>query len=161
MDRRAFLEAMAVAAASGLPLESKSALAADGKAVYDLPRFGNVSLLHFTDCHAQLMPVHFREPSVNLGVGPANGRPPHLVGEHLLKAYGIKPSTPEAHAFTFLDFEQAAKTYGRLGGFALLSTLVRRMRASRPGALLLDGVDTWQGSATALWSLGQDMIDAC
>ena len=89
MDRRDFLEAMAVAAASGLPLASRSALAADGDKVYDLPRFGNVSLLHFTDCHAQLVPVHLREPSVNLGVGPANGRPPHLVGENLLKAYGI------------------------------------------------------------------------
>ena len=161
MDRRAFLEAMAVAAASGLPLASGPALAADGKAVYDLPRFGNVSLLHFTDCHAQLLPVHFREPSVNLGIGPAKARPPHLVGDHLLKAYGIAPRSREAHAFTFLDFQQAAKTYGRLGGFAHLATLVKRLKASRPGALLLDGGDTWQGSATALWSNGQDMIDAC
>ena len=96
MDRRSFLEAMAVAAASGLPLASRSALAADGKAVYDLPRFGNVSLLHFTDCHAQLLPVHFREPNVNLGVGPAKGRPPHLVGDHLLKAYGVAPRSRSA-----------------------------------------------------------------
>ena len=161
MDRRDFLEAMAVAAASGLPLASKSALAADGKAVYDVPRFGNVSLLHFTDCHAQLLPVHFREPSVNLGVGPAKGRPPHLVGDRLLKAYGIAPRSREAHAFTYLDFQQAAKTYGKLGGFAHLATLVKRLKASRPGALLLDGGDTWQGSATALWTNGQDMIDAC
>ena len=89
MDRRSFLEAMAVAAASGLPLASRSALAAEGRGFYDIPRFGNVSLLHFTDCHAQLLPLHFREPSVNLGVGPAQGKPPHLVGEHLLKAYGV------------------------------------------------------------------------
>src|SRR5688572_24776338 len=107
MDRRAFLEAMAVAAASGLPLASRAALAADGSAVYDLPRFGNVSLLHFTDCHAQLLPVHFREPNVNLGVGPALGRPPHLVGEHLLRAYGIKSRSRDAHAFTYLDFQEA------------------------------------------------------
>ena len=160
MDRRSFLEAMAVAAASGLPLASRSALAADSNAVYDLPRFGNVSLLHFTDCHAQLLPVHFREPNVNLGAGPALGRPPHLVGEHLLKAYGIKPRSRDAHAFTYLDFQEAAKTYGRLGGFAHLATLVKRLKAMRPGALLLDGGDSWQGSATALWTKGQDMIDA-
>src|SRR5688500_211016 len=101
MDRRSFLEALAVAAASCLPLASRSALAQDGGAFYDLPRFGNVSLLHMTDCHAQLLPVHFREPNVNLGVAEARGRPPHLVGEHLLKAYGIKPGTREAHAFTY------------------------------------------------------------
>jgi len=161
MDRRSFLEAIAVAAASGLPLASRSALAADGRGFYDIPRFGNVSLLHFTDCHAQLLPLHFREPSVNLGVGPAQGKPPHLVGEHLLKAYGVKAGSREAHAFTFLDFQEAARTYGRMGGFAHLATLVKRLEASRPGALLLDGGDTWQGSATALWTRGQDMIDAC
>ncbi|MCZ2414725.1 MAG: thiosulfohydrolase SoxB, partial [Burkholderiales bacterium] len=130
-------------------------------AMYEVPRFGNVSLLHFTDCHAQLLPIYFREPSVNLGVAGARGRPPHLVGEHLLKAFGVRPGTPEAHAFTFLDFEAAARTYGKVGGFAHLATLVRQLKASRPGALLLDGGDTWQGSATALWSKGQDMVDAC
>ena len=161
MDRRCFLEAIAVAAASGLPLASRSALAADGRDLYDIPSFGNVSLLHFTDCHAQLLPVQFREPSVNLGVGRAIGKPPHLVGERLLKAYGIKPGTREAHAFTYLDFQQAAKAYGRMGGFAHLATLIKRMKDSRPGALLLDGGDTWQGSATALWTNGQDMVDAC
>jgi sulfur-oxidizing protein SoxB len=160
MDRRSFLEALAVAAASGLPLASRSALAAGTEAVYDLPRFGNVSLLHMTDCHAQLLPVHFREPNVNLGVAQARGRAPHLVGEHLLRAYGIAPRSREAHAFTHLDFVEAARVYGTLGGFAHLSTLVKRLKASRPGALLLDGGDTWQGSATALWSKGQDMVDA-
>ncbi len=160
MDRRAFLEAMAVAAASGLPLASRSALAADGDALYDLPRFGNVSLLHFTDCHAQLLPQHFREPNVNLGIGSAAGRAPHLVGEALLKTYGIAPRTREAHAFTYLDFAEAAKVYGKLGGFAHIATLVKRLKASRPGALLLDGGDSWQGSGTALWTRAQDMIDA-
>jgi len=160
MDRRAFLEALAVAAASGLPLASRAALAGDGKEVYELPPFGNASLLHFTDCHAQLMPVHFREPNVNLGVGPAAGKPPHLVGENFLRAYGIAPRTRNAYAFTFLEFEQAAKVYGRMGGFAHLATLVKRLKASRPGALLLDGGDSWQGSATSLWTQGQDMIDA-
>ncbi|MGZ5080238.1 MAG: thiosulfohydrolase SoxB [Usitatibacter sp.] len=160
MDRRAFLEALAVAAASGLPFASKAALAGDGKEIYNLPRFGNVSLLHMTDCHAQLLPVYFREPNVNLGMGAAAGRPPHLVGEPLLKAYEFAPHSRNAYAFSHLEFEQAAKVYGRMGGFAHLATLVKRLRASRPGALLLDGGDTWQGSATALWSRGQDMIGA-
>jgi S-sulfosulfanyl-L-cysteine sulfohydrolase len=161
MDRRSFLEALAVAAAAGLPLASRSALAQDGRAFYDVPRFGNVSLLHMTDCHAQLLPVYFREPSVNLGIAEARGRPPHLVGAHLLKAYGIPPGTREAHAFTYIDFERAARAYGKLGGFAHLAALVKRMKASRPGALLCDGGDTWQGSGTALWSKGQDMVEAC
>ncbi len=161
MSRRDFLQALATAAAAGLPLQGCVTAGPRAEAMYDLPRFGNVSLLHFTDCHAQLLPVHFREPSVNIGVGAAAGRAPHLVGEHLLKAFGIRPGTPEAHAFTCLDFEAAALTYGKLGGFAHLATLVKRIRASRPGALLLDGGDTWQGSATALWSDGQDMVEAC
>jgi S-sulfosulfanyl-L-cysteine sulfohydrolase len=159
MNRRDFLESLAIAAAAGLPIASRSALAADAS-LYDIPRFGNVSLLHYTDCHAQLLPVHFREPNVNLGIAGAAGKPPHLVGEHLLKAYGIRRGTPEAHAFTYLDFDKAARTYGKIGGFAHKATLVKRLKASRPGALLLDGGDTWQGSATALWSKGQDMVDA-
>jgi len=162
MDRREFLNILAIASAAGLPLASREALAAaDGGKLYDVPRFGNVSLLHMTDCHAQLMPIYFREPNVNLGVAGAAGKAPHLVGEHLLKAYGVRKGSEQAHAFTHLDFAQAARTYGKVGGFAHLATLVKSLKASRPGALLLDGGDTWQGSATALWSNGQDMVDAC
>lgn len=162
MHRREFLQLLAAAAAAGFALDSRSLLAAQGaEKLYDLPRFGNVHFLHFTDCHAQLLPIYFREPNVNLGIGAARGRAPHLVGEHLLKAFGIRPKSIEAHAFTHLDFAAAAKAYGKVGGFAHLATLVKRLRAGRPGALLLDGGDTWQGSATALWSRGQDMVDAC
>ena len=159
MNRREFLGTLAAAAACGVPLDAAHAQVA--QKLYDLPRFGNVSLLHFTDCHAQLLPIHFREPSANIGVGESAGRFPHLVGEHLLKQAGITPGTAEAHAFTYLDFAAAARRYGKVGGFAHMTTLVKRLRASRPGALLLDGGDTWQGSATALWTKGQDMIDAC
>ena len=163
MNRRDFLQVVAAAAAAGLPVDARPALdLASGASFYDgIERFGNVSLLHFTDCHAQLKPIFFREPSVNLGVGDAAGKPPHLVGEALLRHFGIRPGTREAHAFTYLDFERAAKAYGAVGGFAHLATLVKKLRASRPGALLLDGGDTWQGSATALWTKGQDMVDAC
>ncbi|MDP2133940.1 MAG: thiosulfohydrolase SoxB [Sulfuritalea sp.] len=162
MNRREFLQILAAASAAGFALDARSVWAA-GKAdsLYELKKFGNVHLLHFTECHAQLMPIYFREPSVNLGIGGALGKAPHLVGEHLLKAFNIKPGGIEAHAFTYLNFEKAAKTYGKVGGFAHLATLVKRLRAERPGALLLDGGDTWQGSATALWSKGQDMVDAC
>jgi len=162
LNRREFMQVMGIAAASGMVLDAPEALAApSADKLYELPRFGNVHFLHFTDCHAQLKPVYFREPSVNLGVGDAVGRMPHLVGEHLLKVAGMRPGTREAHAFTCLNFEKAAATYGKVGGFAHLATLVKRMKASRPGALLLDGGDTWQGSATALWTKGQDMVDAC
>ncbi len=158
LSRREFLQALAAAAAAGLPLDSRPQPKED--AFYELPCFGNVSLLHFTDCHAQLLPVHFREPNVNLGVGAARNRPPHLVGEALLKHFRLRPGSREAHAFTHLDFTQAAKTYGKLGGFAHLATLVKRLRAERRASLLLDGGDTWQGSATSLWTRGQDMIEA-
>ena len=161
MNKREFLQALAVAAAGGLPLTGVRAQFTPSHAqFYDQPRFGNVHFLHFTDCHAQLLPVHFREPNVNLGVADMRDRPPHLVGEALLRAFRIAPGSPDAHAFTYLDFDKAARVYGKLGGFAHLATLVKRLRSSRPGALLLDGGDTWQGSATALWSKGQDMVEA-
>lgn len=161
LSRREFLRILAIASAGGLALDSPGALAQGrGEALYDLPKFGNVGLLHFTDCHAQLLPIWFREPDVNIGVAGAAGEPPHLVGEHLLRRFRIAPGSREAHAFTFLDFEQAARTYGKVGGFAHLATLVKRLRADRPGALLLDGGDTWQGSGTALWTRGQDMVEA-
>ena len=164
IGRREFLQVLAVASAGGMALGQKEVLAGDMAAaqkLYELPAFGNVSFMHFTDCHAQLNPIYFREPSVNLGVSEAIGRPPHLVGENLLKYFKIAPGTPAAHAFTYLNFEQAAQTYGKVGGFAHLATLVKQVRASRPHALLLDGGDTWQGSATALWTKRQDMVDAC
>jgi sulfur-oxidizing protein SoxB len=161
MNRREFMQMLAVAAASGFALNSRSALSADNAGnYYDLPPFGNVSLLHITDCHAQLLPIYFREPNVNIGLGQSKNKPPHLVGEEMLKYFGVRPGTPEAYAFTYLDFDNAALTYGKVGGFAHLATLIKKIRASRPGSLLLDGGDTWQGSATALWTKGQDMVDA-
>jgi sulfur-oxidizing protein SoxB len=161
MNRREFLRLLAVAGACGVPLLNARALEhADGEALYDLPPFGNVSLLHFTDAHAQLLPLWSREPAANLGFGAARGRSPHVVGEQLLRLYGIAPGSLEAHALSCVDFVAAARVYGKTGGFAAMATLVQRLRASRPGALLLDGGDTWQGSGTALWTRGADMVAA-
>ena len=167
LGRREFLQVLAAAGAAGMALgrwaEADAASAED--ALYELPALGRgagfVSLLHLTDCHAQLLPLHFREPSVNLGVGSMAGRFPHLVGERFLAAAGVAPGSALAHAYTYLDFERAARRYGKVGGFAHLATLVKRLKAGRPGALLLDGGDTWQGSATALWTRAQDMVEAC
>ena len=160
MTRREFLHTLAVAAAAGFPLGSKARAAAIN-GFYDLHSFGNnVTLMHFTDCHAQLLPSYFREPSMNIGVAGMAGKPPHLVGAALLKHYRISPNSRLAHAFTHLDFEHDARTYGQMGGFAHLATLVKKVRGQRPGALLLDGGDTWQGSATALWTKGEDMVQA-
>lgn len=172
ISRREFLQMLAIASASGLNLagcengsETPSAPASikankSPSDLYEVPTFGNVSLLHYTDCHAQLTPIYFREPSINLGIGDMRGRPPHLVGEQFLKYFGIAAGSAEAHAFTYLNFVEAAKKFGKVGGFAHLATLVKKIRAQRPGALLLDGGDTWQGSATSLWTDAQDMVDA-
>ena len=160
LNKREFVQLMGAAAVAGF---GARAHAADADRYAAPPPFkgpGTVSLLHMTDCHAQLNPLYFREPSVNLGLGEQRGQMPHLVGEQFLKAAGLRPGTPEAYAFTCLDFERAARRYGKVGGFAHLATLVKRLKASRPGALLLDGGDTWQGSATSLWTNAQDMVDA-
>ena len=161
MDRRSFLQLLAAAAASGMALPTRAAQAETAAAnYYEAPAFGNVSFLHITDCHAQLNPIYFREPNVNIGIGSMWGKVPHLVGDHFLNHFNFKPNTLDAHAFTFLNFEELAKIYGKVGGFAHLATLVKKVRANRPGALLLDGGDTWQGSGTALWTDAQDMVDA-
>ena len=161
LNRREFLQALAIASAGGMSLQSNFANAqTTAQKFYDLPKFGNVHFLHFTDCHAQLLPIYFREPNVNLGIGAQEGKTPHLVGEYFLKANGIKSGTRDAHAFTYLDYVAAAQNYGKMGGFAHMATLIKQIKSSRPGALLLDGGDTWQGSGTSLWTNGQDMVDA-
>jgi sulfur-oxidizing protein SoxB len=162
MNRRDFLEGIAFAAAAGLAVSDVRALDRGGDGTfYDaVTPFGNVSLLHFTDCHAQLLPTYYREPSVNLGVSGASGKPPHLVGDALLEHFAIAPGTRDAHAFTYLNYERAAVSFGAMGGFAHLATLIKRLKSARPGALVLDGGDSWQGSATSLWTRAQDMVDA-
>ncbi|NOX75320.1 MAG: thiosulfohydrolase SoxB [Gammaproteobacteria bacterium] len=162
ISRREFLQMLAVASTVGVQLPGQAATKGDvpAKKMYDLPTFGNVSLLHFTDCHAQLMPIWFREPNVNIGVGGMKSKAPHIVGKKFLSRFGINPNTPQAYAFTYLNFVEAARQYGKVGGFAHLATLIHHIRAQRPGSVLLDGGDTWQGSATALWTKGQDMVDA-
>ena len=159
LNRREFIQLLSLAATAGLPLTGRSS-SSDPAQIYDLPPFGNVSLLHFTDCHAQLLPLYFREPSANIGVGDAFGRVPHRVGSYFLDHFSIPQGAPEAYAYTCLDFEYMARQFGKVGGFAHLATLIKRIRALRPHSLLLDGGDTLQGSATALWTQGRDMIGA-
>ncbi|MBT4522249.1 MAG: thiosulfohydrolase SoxB [Halieaceae bacterium] len=161
MNRREFVELLLQGAVvSGLGGYAGSSLAS-GKKLYDIAPRGQVRLLHITDTHAQLLPIHFREPNVNLGVGAARGRMPHLVGKNLLRVLDDR-SPLLAHAFTHLDFTEAAEKFGRVGGFAHLRTLVKQLRGqvSEDASLLLDGGDTWQGSGTALWTRGMDMVGA-
>jgi len=165
LNRRQFIKLMGLAGAAGM-LPGTMAGCAARRALADLyetPKFGNVTLMHITDTHAQLKPIYFREPNVNLGFGGACGKAPHLVGDKLLAHFGVKPGSLEAHAFSYLNFTDAANTYGKVGGFAHLATLVKRIRAERGdgNTLLLDGGDTWQGSGTALWTRGKDMVGAC
>lgn len=164
LTRRQFLSLLNAAAAAGILPVSQGLKAAKHAGVYEVPKRGNVRLLHITDCHAQLLPVYFREPSVNIGIGEAYGKAPHLVGTRLLDRFGLGAANGmAAHAFTFLDFVDAARKYGKAGGFAHLSTLVKKLRHEfgEESTLLLDGGDTWQGSGTAYWTRGRDMVGAC
>ncbi len=159
MHRREFLQALALASISGSL--SEPALAGSSSPLYRLPERKRVaSLIHLTDCHAQLLPVHYREPGINIGVGASANMPPHLTGEALLRNYGLQRGSRLAHAFTHLDFGELARRYGKMGGFAHLATLVKLIESQRPGAMLADGGDSWQGSGTALWTRGADMVAA-
>ncbi|MDR3735406.1 MAG: thiosulfohydrolase SoxB [Acidobacteriaceae bacterium] len=154
LSRRSLL-----ASAGALPFSMPAAYAAAAD-MYDVPLHADARIIHITDTHAQANPVQFREPSVNIGVGAANGRPPHLVGEAFLKYFDIPAGGSAAHAFTFLDFERAAHKYGPMGGFAHLKTLIDQLRnqAGASRTMLVDGGDLTQGSGVANLSSGQDMI---
>lgn len=158
MDRRDFLTALALACLPGTGIAAANA----AERLYQLPpSAGAATLLHLTDCHAQLLPVHFREPDTNISTGSGKEKLAHLTGEALLKTYGFRRGSREAYAFSHLDYAELALRYGRMGGFAHLATLVRQIRSQRRGAVLVDGGDTWQGSATSLWTRGEDMVEAC
>ena len=164
LSRRDFVQvAGAAASLAGAGALGRRA-AAQAISQDDLLRFqplGQVTLLHFTDLHAQLVPLWFREPSVNLGVGESKGKPPHLTEGALLAAYGLKPGSTDAYAFTSQDFAALARHYGRIGGVDRLATLIKAVKAARPGrTLVLDGGDSWQGSYTALQTRGADMVRA-
>ena len=170
IDRRKFLKMLGAGAAAGttgisLPwmLGSAQAGANVAEDYYKVPMKGNARILHITDVHGQLRPVYFREPNVNLGVGDAYGRPPHLVGKKLLDHMGLKEGSIEEYAYTYLNFDKWAKEYGRMGGFAHLKTLLDSLRDSAGGrdkTLTVDGGDLWQGSGTSLWTRGVDMVEA-
>jgi len=163
LARREFIKLLGMAGAAGMLPASVFAAMRQPSDLYEVPGFGNVTLLHITDTHAQLNPVYFREPNVNLGIGSALGKAPHVVGDAFLKHFGIAPGGIKAHALTFLGFDEAARRFGKVGGFAHLKTLVDRIRAERGdgNSLLLDGGDTWQGSGTAYRTRGRDMVGAC
>ncbi len=152
------MQAVAAASVSGMLPAGLSA----GTNIYDVPSFGQVRLLHITDTHAQLNPVYFREPHINIGIGDSWGRPPHIVGSQFLKTFGIEPNSAEAYAFTYNDFPRLAEKFGKVGGYAYLKTLVNQLRQNfgSERTLLLDGGDSWQGTATALWTNGMEMVQA-
>ncbi|HUI13113.1 MAG TPA: thiosulfohydrolase SoxB [Xanthobacteraceae bacterium] len=158
MRRRDVLKVLAAASLSGVV--PRIGLADDDDP-YDVGRFGNARVLHMTDSHAQLLPVYYREPSVNIGVGTMAGRPPHLVGEAFLNHFGIAPGSRPAYAFTALDYQEAAHRYGHMGGFAQLKTLIDRLRGEvgAGNSILLDSGDLWQGSGLADAMTGADMVE--
>jgi sulfur-oxidizing protein SoxB len=159
VSRRDLLKVLAVGATAGLAPRQVEADGAAAERLLEFPALGNLTLLHLTDSHATLRPVFYREPSTLLGVGAERGKAPYLTGNEFLRAYRIAPGSAAAYAYSAVDFAALAARYGRMGGYAHLATLVKRTRAERPGrTLLLDGGDTLQGSATSLWSRGEDML---
>jgi S-sulfosulfanyl-L-cysteine sulfohydrolase len=165
ISRRHFAQAgLATAALMGSGLSGGwSRLAAQQQLTHaellEMAPFGNVTLIHLTDLHAQLRPIWFREADTKLGAGAARGQPPHLTGDAFLRHYGIEPGTPLAHALTHEDFVALGQAYGRMGGLDRIATVVKAIRADRPDALLLDGGDTWHGSLITLRTAGQDMVN--
>jgi sulfur-oxidizing protein SoxB len=165
ISRRDFLQvsmaASALVGASGFGnwgrLAAQQSLTQDQLLQFDT--FGNISLIHITDIHAQLKPIYFREPSINLGVGGNKGHVPHITGADFRKAYGIADGSPSAYALTYDDFSSLAQGYGRVGGMDRVATVINAIRADRPDALLLDGGDTWHGSYTCHHTAGQDMVN--
>ena len=165
ISRRDFLQtsmaASAIVGASGFGnwarLAAQQSLTQDQLLQFDT--FGNVSLIHITDIHAQLKPIYFREPEINLGVGAAYGQMPHITGADFRRAYGIEDGSPSHYALTYNDFTALANTYGRVGGLDRVSTVINSISADRPDALLLDGGDTWHGSYTCYHTEGQDMVN--
>ncbi len=163
LDRREFIRLMGMAGAAGLVPTAALADKNPSETLYRRPMKGNVRIMHITDTHAQLLPIYFREPNVNMGFGFGYGKAPHLVGERLLNHFGVRGGSIESHAFTYLGFDEAARRYGKVGGFAHLKTLIDRLRAEAGDgrSLLLDGGDTWQGSGTSYKTRGMDMVKAC
>ncbi|WP_122894059.1 thiosulfohydrolase SoxB [Arcobacter peruensis] len=164
LSRREFVYMMSVLGAAPVFANSHTRSVETNKLedYYKLQNFGNVRLLHMTDSHAQLLPVYFREPSVNLGFHGNYGKPPHIVGDKLLDYYGIKGNKRLEYAYSCVNFEKHAKVMGRVGGFAQLKTVIDHL-TNNFGAektLMMDGGDTWQGSATALYTRGKDMVGA-
>lgn len=161
VTRRDFVKMLAVAGGVGLADPRRAWAAMAPEKLMGFESYGNVTLLHMTDSHAALLPVYFREPDTLLGIGAEKGKPPFLTGHAFLDHYGVKPGSAAAYALAHLDFVELAQRYGRMGGYAHIATLVRQVRAERPGkTLLLDGGDTLQGSATALWTNAEDMVQA-
>jgi S-sulfosulfanyl-L-cysteine sulfohydrolase len=165
LSRREFVYMMAVLGAAPVFANSHTRMTDITNKLedyYKLKPFGNARFLHMTDCHAQLLPVYFREPSVNLGFFSNFGKPPHIVGEKLLDYYGIKGNKRLEYAYSCVNFEEHAKVMGKVGGFPQIKTVVDFLRDSygKEKTLLLDGGDTWQGTATALWTRGKDMVGA-
>jgi sulfur-oxidizing protein SoxB len=138
-------------------LAAQQALTQDQLLQFDT--FGNVSLIHVTDIHAQMKPIYFREPEINLGVGDVRGQVPHVTGADFRKLYGVEDGSASAYALTYNDFSALAQTYGKVGGLDRVSTVINAIRAERPDALLLDGGDTWHGSYTCYQTEGQDMVN--
>ena len=117
---------------------------------------GNLTIIWNSDSHAHLYPMLYREPSVNIGPRGMNGRPGHLVGDAFNLYYDINPKSAMGYFCSYTDFENNAKEYGLMGGYAHMASVINKIRDERYGkTILLDTGDSWQGTGIALLTKGR------
>lgn len=128
----------------------------------DMKPVGNVSILHICDLHAHLKPLYWREPSTLISAPELVGNPGFICGKNFMNYYGVKDDSLDAYFDTYLNFDELAKKFGKMGGVAHIKTIANEVRRDRgeQNVLFLDSGDTWQGTAVALWTKGEAIVKA-
>jgi len=123
---------------------------------------GKVSLLHICDMHAHIKPLYWREPSTLISAKNLVGTPGFICGDAFQEYYGTKSGSIDQYFDTHNDFEILAKKFGKMGGISHMKPMIDHVRKERgeKNVLLLDSGDTWQGTAVALKTGGEAIVDA-
>ena len=128
----------------------------------DFKAKGKVSILHICDLHAHIKPLYWREPSTLISAKNLVGTPGFICGDAFEDFYGIKSGSVDQYFDTYKDFSLLAKKFGKMGGISHMKPMIDHVRKERgeKNVLLLDSGDTWQGTAVALKTKGEAIVDA-